>query len=81
VRGQRHAPAAYYPQERPGTHCTGGWVGLISGVKLTKISLYSGKHDMFSGFFSQLTVVSFITIMLQLLLTWFQYGQTFTVFI
>ena len=21
VRGQRHAPAAFYPQERPGTHC------------------------------------------------------------
>ena len=20
-------PAALYPQERPGTHCTGGWVG------------------------------------------------------
>jgi len=28
VRGQRHAPAAPYPRERPGTHCTGGWVGL-----------------------------------------------------
>jgi hypothetical protein len=27
VRGQRHAPAAFYPRERPGTHCTGGWVG------------------------------------------------------
>ena len=27
VRGQRHAPAALYPRERPGTHCTGGWVG------------------------------------------------------
>jgi hypothetical protein len=26
-RGQRHAPAAFYPMERPGTHCTGGWVG------------------------------------------------------
>jgi len=24
--GQRHAPAAIYPQERPGTRCTGGWV-------------------------------------------------------
>jgi len=31
VRGQRHAPAATYPQERPGTHCTGGWVGLRAG--------------------------------------------------
>jgi hypothetical protein len=27
VRGQRHAPAALYPRERSGTHCTGGWVG------------------------------------------------------
>jgi hypothetical protein len=27
VRGQRHAPAALYPRERPGTHCTeeAGW--------------------------------------------------------
>ena len=27
VRGQPHAPAAFYPRERPGSHCTGGWVG------------------------------------------------------
>jgi len=32
VRGQRHTPAAPYPQERPGTHCTGGWVGLRAGL-------------------------------------------------
>jgi hypothetical protein len=25
VRGQRHAPTAFYPRERPDTHCTGGW--------------------------------------------------------
>ena len=25
--GQRHAPAALYPRERPNTHFTGGWVG------------------------------------------------------
>jgi hypothetical protein len=30
--GQRHAPAALYPQERPGTHCTGGWVGPRAGL-------------------------------------------------
>jgi len=24
VRGQRHAPAALYPREISGTHCTGG---------------------------------------------------------
>ena len=32
VRGQRHAPAALYPWERPGTHCTGGWVGPRAGL-------------------------------------------------
>jgi len=26
LRGQLHAPAALYPWERPGTHCTGDWV-------------------------------------------------------
>ena len=33
VRGQRHAPASPYPRERPGTHCTGGWVGLRAGLE------------------------------------------------
>jgi len=28
---QRHAPAALYPRERPGTHCTEGWVGPTKG--------------------------------------------------
>jgi len=32
VRGQRHALATPYPRERPGTHCTGGWVGLRAGL-------------------------------------------------
>jgi len=32
VRGQRHAPAAPYSRERPGAHCTGGWVGLRAGL-------------------------------------------------
>ena len=30
--GQRHASAAIYPRERPGTHCTGGWVGPRAGL-------------------------------------------------
>ena len=34
MRGQRHAPAAHYPRERPGTHCTGGWVGLRAGLDI-----------------------------------------------
>jgi hypothetical protein len=33
VRGQRHALAAPYPPERPGTHCTGAWVGLRAGAE------------------------------------------------
>jgi len=32
VRGQRHAPAAPYRWQRPGTHCTRGWVGLRAGL-------------------------------------------------
>jgi len=32
MRGQRHAPAAFYPRERPGIHCTGGWVGPRAGL-------------------------------------------------
>ena len=33
VSGQQHAPAALYPPgERPGTHCTGGWVGPRAGL-------------------------------------------------
>ena len=31
VGGQRHAPAALR-QERPGTHCIGGWVGPRAGL-------------------------------------------------
>ena len=29
---------ALYPRERPGTHCTGGWVGLRAGLDVRKIS-------------------------------------------
>jgi len=32
VRGQRHVPAALYPQERPGTHYTEGWVVRRAGL-------------------------------------------------
>ena len=32
MSGPRHAPAALYTRERPGTHCTGGWVGLRAGL-------------------------------------------------
>jgi len=31
-------PAALYLWERPGTHCTGGWVGLRTGWDGQKIS-------------------------------------------
>jgi len=32
VRGQRHALAALYPRERPGTYCIGVWVGPRAGL-------------------------------------------------
>ena len=38
VSGQQYAPAALYPRERPGTHCTGGWVGQRAGLVGRKIS-------------------------------------------
>ena len=31
-RNPRHAPAALYPRERPGAHCTGGWVVPRAGL-------------------------------------------------
>jgi hypothetical protein len=31
MSGQHHAPAAL-PRERPGTYCTGGWVGARAGL-------------------------------------------------
>jgi len=31
VSGQQHALAALYPQERPSTHFTGGWVSPRAG--------------------------------------------------
>ena len=30
--GQHHTPAALYPRERPGTHCTGVWLGPRAGL-------------------------------------------------
>jgi hypothetical protein len=32
MRGQGHAPAAFYPRERSGNHCTGSWVGPRAGL-------------------------------------------------
>jgi hypothetical protein len=31
-RGQGHASAAFYLRERPGTDCTGDWVGPTAGL-------------------------------------------------
>jgi len=38
VSGQQHAPVTLYPQERPGTHFTGGWVGPRASLDRQKIS-------------------------------------------
>ena len=32
VGGQRLAPAALPPGRKPGTHCTGGWMGPRAGL-------------------------------------------------
>jgi hypothetical protein len=32
VRGHCHTPTTFYPWEKPGTHCTGGWVGPRAGL-------------------------------------------------
>jgi hypothetical protein len=42
VGGQRHAPLRFTPRERPGTHCTGGWVGPRVGLDGRKISSPTG---------------------------------------
>ena len=38
VSGQQQAPAVFYPRGRPGTHCTGGWVGPTAYLDGRKIS-------------------------------------------
>ena len=38
MSGQRHAPSALYPRERPGTHRTVGWVGPKASLDGRKIS-------------------------------------------
>jgi hypothetical protein len=59
VRGQRHAPAALYPRERPGTHCTGGWVdprtGLDSAENLTVTGIRSPDRQARSKSLYQLS--------------------------
>ena len=42
MRGQRHAPAAPYPRERPGTHFTGGRVSLRAGLERCEKSRPTG---------------------------------------
>ena len=34
VGGQRHAPNVLPPGRRPGTHCTGGWVGPTASLDI-----------------------------------------------
>jgi len=37
VSGQQHTLATLYPQEKPSTHFTGGWVGPRTGLDRRKI--------------------------------------------
>jgi hypothetical protein len=45
VRGQCHPPAAFYPRERPGTHCTEGCVGPRAGLDRRGISRPTGVRS------------------------------------
>jgi hypothetical protein len=45
VGGQLHALAALPPGKRPGTHCTGGWMGPRAGLD------WRGKYRPHRGFF------------------------------
>jgi hypothetical protein len=45
VSGQRHAPAAIYPQERPCTHRTESWVGPKAGLDGRKYSSPPPEFD------------------------------------
>jgi len=47
MKGKRHAPAALYPQERPGTNCTGGRVGRMAGLDGCGISRH--HRDLIPG--------------------------------
>jgi hypothetical protein len=33
-----NTPRPFYPRERPGTHCTGGWAGPRAGLDVSEIS-------------------------------------------
>jgi len=45
MNGQRHAPAALPPAKRPGTDCTGGWVGFRAGLDVCRKSLPPSGFD------------------------------------
>ena len=55
VGGQPHAPAASTSRERPGTHCTGGWVGPRAGLDGWKIS----SAPRFFFFYQYLFIVTY----------------------
>jgi len=39
MSGQRHAPAALFPGKNPGTHSTGGCVGLRASLDVSEKSI------------------------------------------
>ena len=47
VRGQRHTPAAVYPRNKPGTHCTGGWWN--PGLVWTGAEILAPHRDLITG--------------------------------
>ena len=47
MSGQRQAPAALYPLESPGTHCTGGW--LVPRADLNRCGKSHPHEDSIHG--------------------------------
>jgi hypothetical protein len=55
-------PQPLYPRERPGTHCTGGWVGRRAGLDVCKKSC---PHRDFFFLVDLVTFCSFLTLVVR----------------
>jgi hypothetical protein len=61
-------PRPLYPRETPGTHCTGGWVGLRAGLDVCEKSLHHRQH-IYIYFFNNCYALCFIECIF-----WWMYG-------
>jgi hypothetical protein len=61
VSGQRHAPTALTPREKPVTHLNGGWLGTIAGVDMFGYAKISSDRDTNTGRLAPSVVVVLTT--------------------